>query len=1407
MGVIKGSNYTCDNLEFLQARHYEGLSVRVAPNVTSREARTRVFRMFEVYEKLKQQAGNLDFVDWVVCLLRKLRNNPNFRSYLASRIDEFYVDEVQDLRCVDIALLLTLGNDPRAFHFGGDTAQGISQDAVFRFQDAKALFHQCFRGWVSSSGQKAMAQPQMFTLDRNYRSHQGILSLASTVMDLLWRSFPNTVDKLEPEVGTLIGPAPILFQKCDASTLTRCGTEASPDHELLFGAEQVIITRDETGKADLAEMIGHTALILTILQAKGMEFDDVILWNFLSTTPDAVGWRSLRNSMCEGSSRFDTVKHAGLCSELKHLYVAITRARVRFLVLESSEEASQPFIRMMNKTSSSKVLEVTSPACDDFSDKIKALEPRRSDDPHRWCANGEDMMARALYKEACLCFRRAGQPLKESRATAYLQEVEGEELAAIGETLGSRNKFAESAKTFQELNSIPDATRVLIRLDRLEDAAELWYTNGEFEHAAALFEKALNYERASESWHSHRDYNKAVVCLQNGALFDRLVIYLDSNKALLTEREILRHRPAIKHLLNKRKIQDGYRKAAIGLLGSVADQEKFYVDYDMTDSLVDLYREQHETTKLLNTLIKLDRLEEALNLTSSLPFQNDIIEKKKMSQLQAIVWVDRISTGPCRSSKILVQEENLGNWEHAFHILRVWDQGSCAKNIMSMEGGSIVKAFLCFYAAVNAEAFKPASKYDELPLDLLSQTVRLLKGPQAEVHGPVGEAVLLLCGVHYGFDSRQHPTMRTWSPLLKCQQLPQDENSVYKAALRWTIDHVSQAVMQVHELARDLFHKKWPTRCNNFLALGRCNTRNQGCGCSYLHGPVTSSSYTEFLEDLLKVNRMVCELTALYHQRTMSEQVSKNFSGARRYWLEKLFAALTFISGFEQDSTVLNEITRRIRTEEAMRVVASCLEGHLLYRARNEWGLQVGLGYVLEQLDSATHLGENVRCGLIRRTRQQLRFQHPYATMLLLEQLRSHITSGNAAQYLNALKAFTDGPSGIMTLDWYHFEAFHCHMSIFEGIALYLLLQVSQTSIVVPHSWLDLHLSDILGRNNLTNTSNSDQRIASRDALVSLLGSITGLLRWLEGPQHLSKKFIVCGRPYQRILLQSRTWQLPAIILCNLYSLFPQNITRNPWQGTVRAFELELVNSRWLDYTAGNLTELRSKLVASHTRYHAKNPLVIVNVTDAHTHPFTAFQKSHVLQSKKLSELRTRLAPAKPQNNPPTSDDDQLAKEEKAATCILKHFQKLLPRLKARKAFANTERGRIIVNFHVLAKGAGLRIRSSLFRLGVACLSQLGPLGSSILALKKRALDTLEKAGFQDTEALDMVLGGVSELEQGLTRHHTRLSDEVLGSLVRAKDETGLEEMLQGQLELLEEDSKVVAELEQSLNGVAKDGA
>jgi len=77
-----------------------------------------------------------------------------------------------------------------------------------------------------------------------------------------------------------------------------------------FGAEQVIIVKNESVKARLKKVLPLT-LVLTIYQSKGLEFEDVVLYNFFS---DSV-WDSIRLSTLElllTGGGLDRKKH-GVC--------------------------------------------------------------------------------------------------------------------------------------------------------------------------------------------------------------------------------------------------------------------------------------------------------------------------------------------------------------------------------------------------------------------------------------------------------------------------------------------------------------------------------------------------------------------------------------------------------------------------------------------------------------------------------------------------------------------------------------------------------------------------------------------------------------------------------------------------------------------------------------------------------------------------------------------------------------------------------------------------------------------------------------------------------------------------------------------------------------------------------------
>jgi hypothetical protein len=60
-----------------------------------------------------------------------------------------------------------------------------------------------------------MHQPMMFQLATNYRSHNGIVNCAHSVIELITKFWPNAIDRLQPEKGMVDGVKPKFFTDVD----------------------------------------------------------------------------------------------------------------------------------------------------------------------------------------------------------------------------------------------------------------------------------------------------------------------------------------------------------------------------------------------------------------------------------------------------------------------------------------------------------------------------------------------------------------------------------------------------------------------------------------------------------------------------------------------------------------------------------------------------------------------------------------------------------------------------------------------------------------------------------------------------------------------------------------------------------------------------------------------------------------------------------------------------------------------------------------------------------------------------------------------------------------------------------------------------------------------------------------
>ena len=261
---------------FLSLEDYESLGRKKAPNFSA--DRKVVYDLFVVYQQQRLRDRMFDEADLVFNIHRRLQRNP----VPEWSIHQFYVDETQDFTQAELSLLIRCCRFPNELFFTGDTAQSIMRGIAFRFDDLRTLFHHAKKAAAIKEGHHNFIRvpKKLYQLTHNYRSHAGILRLASSVVDLLLHYFPNSFDQLRKDEGLFEGPKPVLLEACSPTDLALIlqGNQRQSSR-IEFGAHQVVlVVSNEARKAMPDEL--KQGLVMTIYEAKGLEFDDVLIYNF-----------------------------------------------------------------------------------------------------------------------------------------------------------------------------------------------------------------------------------------------------------------------------------------------------------------------------------------------------------------------------------------------------------------------------------------------------------------------------------------------------------------------------------------------------------------------------------------------------------------------------------------------------------------------------------------------------------------------------------------------------------------------------------------------------------------------------------------------------------------------------------------------------------------------------------------------------------------------------------------------------------------------------------------------------------------------------------------------------------------------------------------------------------------------
>ena len=299
---------------FLSREEYRHLGVR--QSIFPEQQRDKLYDLFEKYRKwlVDDELFDLNLVahEWVA----------------TSRYDFVVIDEVQDLTIAQLSLVLKTLKKPGHFLLCGDSNQ-IVHPNFFSWSQVKTLF------W---NDPKLAGQQQLSVLTANFRNGTEATRISNQLLKIKHQRF-GSIDRESNFLVQAVGgePGQVLLMtdkeavKRDLDKKTRQSTRFA-----------VLVMRDED-KLEARKYFA-TPLLFSIHEAKGLEYENIVLFKFVS------GNRAEFNEIVDGVVKDDLSVETLEYNRAKDkndkslevykffvnaIYVALTRAVKNIYIIES----------------------------------------------------------------------------------------------------------------------------------------------------------------------------------------------------------------------------------------------------------------------------------------------------------------------------------------------------------------------------------------------------------------------------------------------------------------------------------------------------------------------------------------------------------------------------------------------------------------------------------------------------------------------------------------------------------------------------------------------------------------------------------------------------------------------------------------------------------------------------------------------------------------------------------------------------------------------------------------------------------------------------------------------------------------------------------------------------------------
>ncbi|MGO0309071.1 UvrD-helicase domain-containing protein [Endozoicomonas acroporae] len=308
----------------------EYLKLGVKQSIFSEEERSGVYDLFDKYRQFLEKEQLYD-------------TNIISHRYLASaepQYDFIVVDEVQDITNIQLYLILKTLRYPGHFILCGDSNQ-IVHPNFFSWSKVKTLFFE--QQGLTGEGEIIRI------LQSNYRNAPVISHIANRILKLKHARF-GSIDKESNYLVDSIGEHRGQLQLLANSQKVKQDLDSKTARSTRFA---VLVMHPDQKAA--ARQWFNTPLVFSIQEAKGLEYDNIILYNFISD--EEKSFRDIAAGVDPAALEKETLEYARAKNKqdkslevykfyINALYVAITRAVSNLYIIEANQK--HPLMRLLD---------------------------------------------------------------------------------------------------------------------------------------------------------------------------------------------------------------------------------------------------------------------------------------------------------------------------------------------------------------------------------------------------------------------------------------------------------------------------------------------------------------------------------------------------------------------------------------------------------------------------------------------------------------------------------------------------------------------------------------------------------------------------------------------------------------------------------------------------------------------------------------------------------------------------------------------------------------------------------------------------------------------------------------------------------------------------------------------------